>query len=172
MGYSFRLVAHVHLFADRIIHTTAFVKPVVAHWQAREIAQWVHHEGSIRRSIAPWANALTTELHLALTIIMTNSQWLINQCALRVSLKSSTRKAKEWTYSRREGARCSSVVERPLMVRWVVRSIPHGERIEIFLVEAVFHGWCNKGHSMYYPVWGMVNIKYILIVNIKNIMNV
>ena len=25
----------------------------------------VHHEGSIRRPIAPWANALTTELHLA-----------------------------------------------------------------------------------------------------------
>ena len=25
---------------------------------------WVHHEGSIRRSIAPWTNALTTELHL------------------------------------------------------------------------------------------------------------
>ena len=30
-----------------------------------EIAQWVHHEGSIGRPIAPWANALTTELHLA-----------------------------------------------------------------------------------------------------------
>ena len=29
------------------------------------VAQWVHHEGSIRRPIAPWANALTTELHLA-----------------------------------------------------------------------------------------------------------
>ena len=26
---------------------------------------WVHHEGSIRRPITPWANALTTELHLA-----------------------------------------------------------------------------------------------------------
>ena len=25
----------------------------------------LHHEGSIRRPIAPWANALTTELHLA-----------------------------------------------------------------------------------------------------------
>ena len=41
----------------------------------REIAQWVHHEGSIRRPIAPWANALlesntknahnTTHNHLA-----------------------------------------------------------------------------------------------------------
>ena len=50
---------------DRIIHTTAFVTPVVGHWLEWEIAQWVHHEGSIRWSIAPWANALTTELHLA-----------------------------------------------------------------------------------------------------------
>ena len=27
---------------DRIAHTTAFVTPVVEHWQEREIAQWVH----------------------------------------------------------------------------------------------------------------------------------
>ena len=33
------------------------------HWLEREIAP--PHEGSIRRPIAPWANALTTELHLA-----------------------------------------------------------------------------------------------------------
>ena len=54
-----------HHPTDRIAHTTAFVTPVVEHWLEREIAQWVHHEGSIRRPIAPWANALTTELHLA-----------------------------------------------------------------------------------------------------------
>ena len=35
------------------------------HWLEWEIAQWVHHEGSIWQPIAPWANALTTELHLA-----------------------------------------------------------------------------------------------------------
>ena len=50
---------------DRITHTTAFVTPVVEHWLEREIAQWIHHEGSIRRPIAPWANTFTTELHLA-----------------------------------------------------------------------------------------------------------
>ena len=50
---------------DRIAHTTAFATTVVDHWLEREIAQWLHHEGSIRRPIAPWANALTTELHLA-----------------------------------------------------------------------------------------------------------
>ena len=31
-----------HHPTDRIIHTTAFVKPVVEHWLEREIAQWVH----------------------------------------------------------------------------------------------------------------------------------
>ena len=52
---------------ERITHTTAFVTPVVEYWLEREIAQWVHHEGSIRRHSASWANALTTELHLAPT---------------------------------------------------------------------------------------------------------
>ena len=68
IGYSYRLTARVlymHNPTDRIAHTTAFVTPVVEHWPQREIAQWVHHEGSIRRPIAPCANALTTELHLA-----------------------------------------------------------------------------------------------------------
>ena len=37
----------------------AFVIPVVENWLEQEIAQWVHHEGSIQRPIAPWTNALT-----------------------------------------------------------------------------------------------------------------
>ena len=43
---------YMHHPTDRIAHT-AFVTPVVEHWLEREIAQWVHHEGSIRRPIAP-----------------------------------------------------------------------------------------------------------------------
>ena len=43
---------YMHHPTDRISHTTAFVTPVVEHWLEREIAQWVHHEGSIRRPIA------------------------------------------------------------------------------------------------------------------------
>ena len=50
---------------NRITHTTAFVTPVVEYWLDREIAHWVHHEESIRRPIAPRANALTTDLYLA-----------------------------------------------------------------------------------------------------------
>ena len=33
----------MHHPTDRIIHTTAFVTPVMEHWLEREIAQWVHH---------------------------------------------------------------------------------------------------------------------------------
>ena len=38
----------MHHPTDRITHTTAFVTPVMEHWLEREIAQWIHHEGSIR----------------------------------------------------------------------------------------------------------------------------
>ena len=31
----------MHHPTDRIIHTTAFVTPVMEHWLEREIAQWV-----------------------------------------------------------------------------------------------------------------------------------
>ena len=40
---------YMHHPTDRITHTTAFVTPVVEHWLEREIAQWVHHEGSTQR---------------------------------------------------------------------------------------------------------------------------
>ena len=56
---------YMHHPTDRMAHTTAFVTPVVEHWLEREIAQWVHHGGSIRRPIATWANAPTTEVYLA-----------------------------------------------------------------------------------------------------------
>ena len=33
----------ISIIPDRIIHTTAFITPVMEHWLEREIAQWVHH---------------------------------------------------------------------------------------------------------------------------------
>ena len=56
---------YMHHPTDRIAHTTNFITPVVGLWLEREIVQWVHHEVSIWLPIVPWANALTTELHLA-----------------------------------------------------------------------------------------------------------
>ena len=44
MGYSFRLTARVvymHHPTDKIVHTMAFVTPVVEYWLEWEIAQWV-----------------------------------------------------------------------------------------------------------------------------------
>ena len=32
---------------DRITHSMAFGTSVVEHWLEREIAQWVHHEGTL-----------------------------------------------------------------------------------------------------------------------------
>ena len=56
---------YMHHPTDRIAHYMSVVIQVVEHWLEREIAQWVHNEGSIRRPIAPLGNALATELHLA-----------------------------------------------------------------------------------------------------------
>ena len=58
IGYSFRLAARVLLYASshRQDNTLA---------GTRNSSMGPLHEGSIRRPIAPRANALTTELHLA-----------------------------------------------------------------------------------------------------------
>ena len=42
---------YMHNPTHRIIHTTAFVTPVVEHWLEREIAQWVHHEEMSREAM-------------------------------------------------------------------------------------------------------------------------
>ena len=44
---------YVHHPTTRIAHTTACVTPVVEHWPERDISQWDHLAGSIRRPIAP-----------------------------------------------------------------------------------------------------------------------
>ena len=55
---------YMHHPIDRIACTTAFVNPVMEHWLEWEIAQWVHHEGSIWQVIALWIDVLP-EVHLA-----------------------------------------------------------------------------------------------------------
>ena len=55
MGYSFRLTARVLLYApfhrqDSTYHCLCYMEL----WLKWEIAQWVHHEGSIWWPIAPW----------------------------------------------------------------------------------------------------------------------
>ena len=69
MGYSFRLTARVLLYApshrqDNIYHGICYTSRG-ALTGTRNSSMAPHHGGSTRRPIAPWANALTTELHLA-----------------------------------------------------------------------------------------------------------
>ena len=68
-GYSFRLTARVLLYApshrqDSTYHGLCYTSHG-ALAGTRNSSMDPPHEGSIRRPIAPWANALTTELHLA-----------------------------------------------------------------------------------------------------------
>ena len=70
IGYSFRLTARVLLYApshrqDSTYHGLCYTsRGALA--VTRNSSMGSPHEGSIRRPIASWANALTTELHLAL----------------------------------------------------------------------------------------------------------
>ena len=68
MGYSYRLTARVLLYApshrqESTYHGLCYTsRGTLA--ETRNSSMDPPHDGSIRRPIAPWANALTTELHL------------------------------------------------------------------------------------------------------------
>ena len=72
IGYSFRLAARVLLYAPphrqhSTYHGLCYTSRG-ALTGTRNSSMGPPHEGSIRRPIAPWANALTTELHLATSV--------------------------------------------------------------------------------------------------------
>ena len=80
IGYSFRLTARVLLYApshrqDSTYH--GICRGALA--GTRNSSMGPPHEGSIRRPIAPWANALTTELHLAPLQDTVNKQYCISK---------------------------------------------------------------------------------------------
>ena len=69
IGYSFQLAARVLLYApshrqDSTYHSLCYTSHG-ALAETSNSSMGPPHEGSIQRPIAPWANALTTELHLA-----------------------------------------------------------------------------------------------------------
>ena len=64
-----------------------------------------------------------------LTIRMVLNHITVNKNVLSASLNKT---CPSFILPLNEGARCSSTVEHPLMVQWVVRSIPHGGPIELF----------------------------------------
>ena len=53
-----------------------------------------------------------------------------------------------WAISVSEWVRCSSMVEHPLMVQWIIGSIPYGGPIELFLVPASAP-WLDKQRVWY-----------------------
>ena len=53
----------------------AFVTPNLVNWLEREIGQWVHHEGLIRRPIAPWTVAVPRSYNS-----LPLSQWFVGTC--------------------------------------------------------------------------------------------
>ena len=69
MGYSFQLTARVLLYAPShrqgSTYHSLYYTSRGALAGTRNSSMGPPHEGSIRRPIAPWVNALTTELHLA-----------------------------------------------------------------------------------------------------------
>ena len=74
IGYSFRLTARVIFYApsnrqDSTYHGLCYTSRGALAGK-RNSSVGSPHEGSIRRPIAPWANALTTELHLAPVLVM------------------------------------------------------------------------------------------------------
>ena len=50
-------IFYLNNWTERITHIISLVKPVVDHWLEQELAERAHSVGSIRRPIAPWANA-------------------------------------------------------------------------------------------------------------------
>ena len=96
MGYSFRLIARVLLYAPSHKQDSSYYGLCYTSRGAlagtKNSSMGPPHEGSIRWQIALWANALTTELHLApshlkvhMTAVNTNKQWLT--CRQRFGLE-------------------------------------------------------------------------------------
>ena len=69
----------MHHPTNRIVHTTAFVTPVMKHWLEWEIAQCINYEGSIQWPIAPWVDALSWNYVLQLFILWRKC-WVIVPC--------------------------------------------------------------------------------------------
>ena len=123
IGYSYRLTARVLLYApshrqDNTYHGLCYTnRGALA--GTRNSSMGPPHEGSIRRPIAPWANALPLSY---------------------VPLPS--------------------VVERLLMVRWIVGSSHHGGSIELILVPASAPRRVDVTKAVVcYPVCGMLHTK-------------
>ena len=112
MGYSFRLAARVLLYAishrqDDTYHGLCYTSHG-ALAGTRNSSMGPLHEGSIRRPIAPWTNALTTELHLTPNFFECQCiTWLLTQLDSTESETGTiTNTLKQWCDLQRSGHPC------------------------------------------------------------------
>ena len=129
------------------------------HWLKQEKAQWVHHEGSIRRPTAPRADTNTTERRLAPTERRRTEGNVLFNVALntfyftviwRHEMYLRSKSVRKW----RDGSS-----DRSFMV----------EPFSYSSFQPLFHVWYNKGLGMYYPVCGMMHMKEPLLCKLETV---
>ena len=184
MGYSFQLTARDLLYApshrqDSTYHDLCYSsREALAETRNRSMGP--RHERSIRRPIAPWANALTTELHLAPEWGGRQGQKMYFKChsglepfhglIFLISSKGSFMYRQDSThhslcYTCREalsGTRTSSVGP-PWRIQRLIAPVMV-DPLSYNSFQPVLHDWCSKGCGMCYPVCGMVHIKEPLLI--------
>ena len=159
MGYSYWLTAWVLLYAPcNRQDSTCLDRCYTCRGALDETrnSHGVHHEGPIRRPIAPRAIVLPLsyisllfkfEWDKSTNVWHPIALWLLNQCSL-VGLFNKT----NFVLLRHLDERERDVDpwwERSLMVRWVVGSILHGvDPLSYISFQPVLHDWCNKGRGM------------------------
>ena len=161
MGYSFRLAARVLLYApsqrqDNTYHGICYTsRGALAGTRNSSVGPL--HEGSIRRTIAPWANALTTELHLAPSV-----PWDTYPLCLESLNQFLLVGWRVWMLSKHEHPSYPTCVL--LGTRLVSMQVTAtGWRYWLQFFQPVLHDWCNKGRDMCYPLCGMMDIKESLL---------
>ena len=142
MGYSFRLAARVLLShrQDSTYHSLCYASrgaltgmrnnSMVTPWRINLTTHHTISEYSYHRATSHYLDFVSSEMFIM--FVMSCNHY--------------------------RGVKCSSMVRHPLMLQWVVGSIPHGGPIP-----ASAPNWINKGCGMCYPVYGMVYMKETLL---------
>ena len=105
IGYSFWLPARVLLYApthrqDSRYHGLCYTsRGALA--GTRNSSMGPSHEGSIRRPITPWANTLTTELHLTPTTLLMSDRNVLNLTSPPCNVRYNVLRQVEikWTFT-------------------------------------------------------------------------
>ena len=122
IGYSYRLTARVLLYApsyrqDNTYHGLCYTS-CGALAGTRNSSMGPPHEGSIQWPIAPWANTLTTELHLAPLDGTRNSSmgppWRIDPTTHRTMSERSYHGATSHSYNSSMGPPHEGSIRRPI----------------------------------------------------------